>query len=324
MLYNSLMKTFGSEQYRIALSYLKNQARPLEYLRWNFFIGKSNSVQVLRELEKFRNNDGGFGKALEPDMRSEGSSVLAVVEALAIMAELGIQSDEPLLSDALNWLTDSGGAYDSGRGIWPYLPADIDNSPGAPWWDTESLEETFSGFLVNPRARILSFLYRWEISSLGLLSESVLESVLESTVELSETLPVKVSPDTLRSLLMLFSEPSVPELLRIRAESVIRKMIPESVETDSEKWSEYCLQPLEVVESPDSLWMDLLSDSVQRHLDFLIRSQNPDGSWSPFWSWGGVYPEVWQEARREWAGILTYRNLRHLSSFGRFTDTDRL
>lgn len=324
MLYIRSMRTLGSDQYEIALSFLKNRARPLELKRWNCFIGNGSPAQVLEELEKFRNSDGGFGKALEPDMRFEGSSVLATLEALAIMAELGIPADEPLLSDALNWLTDSGGGYDRGRLIWPYLPSDIDDSPRAPWWNTETLEDTFSGFLINPRARVLSCLFRWRISDIGSFSETLLESILESTVILAESLSDNESPDTLRSLLALVSAPNVPEVWRLRIETVIRRMIAESVETDSRRWSQYCLQPLEVVDSPESPWMDLLSDSVLRHLDYLIQFQESDGSWSPFWNWSGLHPAAWLEARREWAGILTYRNLRLLSIFGRFLTPDRL
>lgn len=324
MLYNTPMMTFGTDQYDKALSFLKTQARPLELLRWNFLNGNATLDPILRALETFRNSDGGFGQALEPDMRSMGSSVLATLEALGIMAGLKVPPEEPLLSEALKWLTDTGGAYDAKRRLWPYLPPDIDESPRAPWWTFESLEDNFSGFLINPRARVLSYLYKWQVWNFGFMDESTAASILESTVTHAETLAEKVSPDTLRSLLILASAPYIPEELRLRIDAVVMRMIPESVETDPGKWSEYCLQPLEVAESPDSPWMDLLSDSVPGHLDYLIQNQNSDGSWSPFWNWGGPYPEAWQNASREWAGILTYRNLKLLSKFGRFSASDRL
>lgn len=317
MLYTGLMRQFGTEQYEKALSFLKNQARPLESRRWDFFIGKISAVQVLKELEKYRNSDGGFGNALEPDMRSGKSSVLATLEALGIMAELNITTEDSSLCDALKWLTNAEGGYDSGRRLWPYLTSGIDNSPRAPWWNLDTLEEAFSGFLINPRARVLSSLYRWQTSGFVFFPETELESILEDTVKHAESLPSPVSPNTLISLLELVSAPNIPENQQHQLSTVVRRMIPESVETDPAKWTEYCLQPLDVVDSQDSPWMDLLSEAVPNHLDYIIDAQEPAGSWSPFWNWSGAFPEAWQDARREWAGVLTFKYLGLLSSFGR-------
>lgn len=313
------MKQFGPDQYGKACDYLRTHARRLEFLRWEFSIGETSEIQVLAELEKFRNTDGGFGNALEPDLRSRGSTVLATLEALMIMDELGISYDEPILAGLLTWLIDPAGGYNPERRLWPYLPPDLDDAPRAPWWEPESLEDTFSGFLINPKARVLSYLYKWPVPDIRGTSGVSPGDELKTVVELAETLPDKVSPDTLRSLLALVSVKSLPENWRLRIRTVVERMISASVETDPGKWNEYCLQPLEVADAPDSPWMSLLAGSIPRHLDYLIETQQPDGSWSPFWNWSGVHPDAWRQARKEWAGILTFRNLKCLRAFGRFS-----
>jgi hypothetical protein len=310
------MRQFSIRQYETALDYLNNEARPLEKLRWANHIGEVPSDDVLGELNRYRNDDGGFGKALESDSRARGSTVLATLEALSILAELDVPDSNTMLTEALDWLTDRAGGFDSNRGLWPYLPDDIDASPHAPWWDQNNLEETFSGYLVNPRARVLSQLYHWPEHGNRCLGRDVLAAQSESVAVIAENLPDEVSPDTLRSLLSMVSQSSLPAEIRIRVSEAVRRMIPATVEIDPLKWNEYCLQPLEVVISLESPWMPLLADSVQQHMDYLIKAQEADGSWKPFWNWGGRYPDDWQLASREWAGVLTYRNLKAFSVFG--------
>jgi hypothetical protein len=74
---------------------------------------------------------------------------------------------------------------------------------------------------------------------------------------------------------------------------------------------------LRIVASPQSLGADLIHDELQRHLDYQITNQTPEGSWDPTWSWGGIYPEVWASAELEWRGHLTLEALTQLNAFAR-------
>ncbi|WP_442604118.1 hypothetical protein [Paenibacillus sp. KN14-4R] len=42
---------------------------------------------------------------------------------------------------------------------------------------------------------------------------------------------------------------------------------------------------------------------IELNLDYLIQTQNEDGSWSPNWSWGGGdNEEAWQWTKVKWQG----------------------
>jgi hypothetical protein len=58
---------------------------------------------VLDGLRPYRNPDGGFGHALEPDIRAPTSEPSATMHALAVLAEVGAL-DEPMVGDAADWV----------------------------------------------------------------------------------------------------------------------------------------------------------------------------------------------------------------------------
>ena len=58
---------------------------------------------VLDALRAYRNPDGGFGHALEPDVRAPESEPAAVLHALEVLA--GIDAlDDPMVTDAAAWI----------------------------------------------------------------------------------------------------------------------------------------------------------------------------------------------------------------------------
>ena len=86
---------------------------------------------------------------------------------------------------------------------------------------------------------------------------------------------------------------------------------------DSSQWNGYVLRPLQVVDDPASPFMAGLEDALEANLDYEISTQNEDGSWSPNWTWGDMFPNVWPVARREWSGVLTLDKLLLLKRFHR-------
>ena len=66
-----------------------------------------------------------------------------------------------------------------------------------------------------------------------------------------------------------------------------------------------------------------LEDAVAANLDYIITTQQEDGSWQPTWSWAEAWPEVWEQARQEWAGVLTLETLLTLERFSRIEEVDR-
>ena len=77
----------------------------------------------------FRNEDGGFGHALEPDGRGPESQPAAVLTALSVLDECDAWDDE-LARSACDWLAttepDGGGT--------PFVMPGVEAWPHGPWW----------------------------------------------------------------------------------------------------------------------------------------------------------------------------------------------
>jgi hypothetical protein len=58
---------------------------------------------VLAALRAYQNPDGGFGHALEPDIRAPSSEPSATMDALAILAEV-TRLDDPMVGEAASWV----------------------------------------------------------------------------------------------------------------------------------------------------------------------------------------------------------------------------
>ncbi len=58
---------------------------------------------VLDSLRAYRNSDGGFGHALEPDIRSPASEPSSTLHALMVLAEIGAL-DDPMADEAAAWV----------------------------------------------------------------------------------------------------------------------------------------------------------------------------------------------------------------------------
>lgn len=66
------------ERYDLARNFPKNHARKLDLALSEHEFESGTMDAVLKELKKYQNDDGGFGNALEPDLRCihKGSSFL--------------------------------------------------------------------------------------------------------------------------------------------------------------------------------------------------------------------------------------------------------
>ena len=97
----------------------------------------------------------------------------------------------------------------------------------------------------------------------------------------------------------------------------LQRAVARVIARESSQWEGYGMKPLSVATSPDSPFASAISEEIQRNLDYEIERQEADGGWAPNWSWGGAFPEAWQDAEKEWRGVLTLQTLKTLRNFGR-------
>jgi hypothetical protein len=147
-----------------------------------------------------------------------------------------------------------------------------------------------------------------------------LTAVTEDTVHTIETLQDDAfggGGDTLRYALELAETDVLPHQFNDRLVPRLRRLADAIVCRDPEAWKGYCPKPLKIAPTPDCALVDILWNDLQRHLDYKIDHQTPEGTWEPTWTWGDFYPEVWEQAKREWRGHLTLETLTSLRAFGR-------
>jgi len=116
-------------------------ARVLDRRRFGRLFGPDGPGPVRDAVAAYRNPDGGFGHALEPDGRCPGSQPLAIALALATLDEAGAWDGE-LAQGALGWLElhapAAGGVVEAdpsiarGQGVRPVRPAHPRPGPGHP------------------------------------------------------------------------------------------------------------------------------------------------------------------------------------------------
>ncbi|MFN2173661.1 MAG: hypothetical protein ACK2U0_10555, partial [Candidatus Promineifilaceae bacterium] len=309
------LKQLTPQNFAIARDTILSSARPLEKALFRYHFEDGPATAVWQELAAFHNHDGGFGHALEPDVRSPSSSALATGIALRLLAETGAPADHPLVLEALDYLT---GTLDPLTLTWRVLPLDANEYAHAPWWHDEdgSLARTFDEFQIIPRAELVAFLYHFANPA----PAQWLVKVKDAAVLAIKHLPLGGGGgDDIVYALRLAQTKELPPA---DSESLIRRMrevAAASVTRDPEQWAAYSIPPLKLAPSPSSLLTDLFPEEIEQNLDYLVGTQTDGGYWEPTWTWGDFYPDSWPKARDEWRGEITLHNLLSLQAYGRLT-----
>lgn len=312
------MKRLSREAFERAVRFLKTQARPLDRALFEYRFENASAENGLAELVRFQNKDGGFGSALEPDLRTPSSSALATGIGLGILKELDVSPQHPMVRGAVEYLLAS---YNADTAVWRVAPLDTNDFPHAPWWHDQegSLAKTFDGFRIIPRAWLVASLHHFA----PLVPTDWLDVVTARTATYIETVAQLGGGggDDLEYAISLAETSELSPHYRERLTTRIRRAIPLAVEHDTNKWNSYVVTPLKIIHSPRSLGAELIWDILQTNLDYMIERQTLDGTWDPTWTWGEMYPDTWERAKREWRGHLTLETLSKLHAFGRIENS---
>jgi hypothetical protein len=242
----------------------------------------------------YRNADGGFGHALEPDCRSAASQPAAVEMAMRIM-DLADAWDERLVRGAIDWLATIAPA----EGGAAFVQPSVAEGPHAPWWVPAE------GASLIQTGQIAAMLYAHEITHPWLDGAA---RVMWSGIEaLSD-------PNGYEMFGVLAFLEHVPD--RKRAEDAFDRVGPlllssGLVTLDPEAKGE-TFGPLDFAPLPGSIARRLFdAPTIDAHLDHLAGAQRDDGGWMFNWpSWSPA-------AESDWRGFITVDYLRVLRANGR-------
>jgi hypothetical protein len=263
-----------------ARSFLHANARVLERRRFEHSFDGGPKEPVLDALRAHRNDDGGFGHALEPDMRAPTSQPVGVHTTMEILHEIGVR-DDPMIGAAADWLQTI--TREDG-GIPFVLETD---APHAPWWQYSD-ESSVTQTAANAAAlHNLGVSHPWLTGADEFLFARIAE--LDAS-RLGED--IGLGYDLLFSVHFLDAHPD-----DARATAALEALgpIPTS-DPGSEHPSALDLSPL-----PGSRSRRLFD--VQSDLDALERAQQDDGGWRVAW------PDWNAAAAVEWRGVATVNAL---------------
>lgn len=300
------MKQLSAEAQAKIRAFMQSAAvRPLERALYAYHFSGGTAADVLAALSGFQNADGGFGHGLEADIRLPASSVIATSVAFQKLREIDTPADHPLVVSGCRYLRDQ---YKPATANWDIIPANVDDAPHAPWW-------VYGGGLsesrFNPHAEIAGYLHEYAEHFPADMREQVTTSILAHL----ESSGIDDMHD-LFCVIRLYETQALPESIRARLLALLKIAAEKLVARDPASWAEYGLPPLGVVSSPDSPFAPLFTDSLGANLDYVIDQRNAAGYWEPNWTWGED-SAAWQDAKREWSGVITLNNLLTLKTFGR-------
>ncbi|TDC49214.1 hypothetical protein E1281_23635 [Actinomadura sp. KC345] len=272
-----------------AAAFMRLNGRLIDRRRFALHFRGGPAAPVLAALRAYENPDGGYGHALEPDLRGEGSQPVPAQHALEFLHEAGADGDPAVtrIGDYLASITAADGGV-------PFVLPTVRDAPHAPWWQTPD-DPPGS---INPTATLAGLLYRAGAGHpwLGPATDFCWRHVENAETE----------PGAYDVLAILAFLDHVPD--RGRAEAAFTRLhdaLAANAHSDHQS-------PLDFVPHPGGYGRRLFTgDVIDAELDALIEAQGDDGGWD-------VEFPIWTPITRpEWRGFVTVERLRTLRAHGR-------
>jgi len=284
---------------KVILPEILVKGRKLEYyLIQNLF--KDNESEIISELIKYQNLDGGFGNALEPDIRMPSSSVAATNTAINILGEVeNVDLKRPVIEKIVKYFERT---YIEEFKAWEIVPKEVNGSPRAVWWNYETINSFTYG---NPNPEVIGFLYQ----NKELLNEIDIDYHVDKVVNyVNNEFESTVSMHSLLSVLRFYNR--VNNKIKALIRNKLIKIITIELDISRKLWDEYSLEPISIygIEKYLPIKKELLEENLIYNLRKLEK-----GIIMPLWQWY-QYEGIFEKIKYEWSGLLTYNILKVLIS----------
>ncbi len=272
-----------------AANFIWKHGRLLERRIFEYCFLQGSKENILASLKAYQNDDGGFGNALEPDLRAPESQPLHLEFALLTLYDCNIK-DIKMSLKACEYVSKHA---DLINGIPSIFESSI-NYPRAGHWDNP--------FSTQPSLDRLTGL-------VGLLKwQGINHPWLDSAVDVSlNNMLTKRNDDAhtiLSSFCLLESLPQTEHITQL-FDKLSKELLTTAKFLRMDAYSQnYGLSPLEFAPSPSSYCNGIFSkDIITQHLNVLMSQQSDDGGWQISWEPPG------ETAKLEWRARLTLKNL---------------
>jgi hypothetical protein len=273
---------------------MASHARVLDRRRFQLLVGDTDPAAVLAALDAYRNPDGGYGWALEADLRSAESQPGAALHAFEVLEDLAPVT-APQAIALCDWLA-SVSLPDGGL---PFARPITNTAGCAPWWT--HADTTTSSLQIT--AAVAAAAHRVAVHDPAVARHAWLTEVTDYCLG-----AIQAITDAPHAMVLAFSIRFLDAVHADRPEAAILldrlgRHIPVSgllhVEGGTE---EEAMRPLDFAPIPDRPARALFTpEVVSTELQRLVDQQQQDGGWSV--DWATFSPA----AALEWRGYLTVR-----------------
>ncbi|MDQ0086793.1 hypothetical protein J2T12_000187 [Paenibacillus anaericanus] len=284
-----------------ARTFIYSSARLIDRMRFAYHFENGSKDDVLAVLSAYQNKDGGFGNALEPDMRCPQSQPVTTEMALGIMNEM--ESFDAEIMDGVIAYLKSISLPDGGL---PRATTEVNDYPHAPWWTTEhdgvpSINPTgiIIGLLLRQKTRRDFIQDDWFQSHISFLWRSMANSLpgdYHDYLQWSEFLQNTPEQERAKTFAQILDD-------WLQGPGIIEK---------DPSAGGYSQKVLDYTPAPGSYASRFVTEEeIISHLNYVVESQQEDGGWAVSW------PTVSQAVEQEWRGRITVDRLLTLRSYGR-------
>ena len=277
-------------------NFIWENARLLDRAIFDYHFRNGSAGRILDILATYQNDDGGFGHALEPDLRAPDSQPLFVEFALRVLYDCKLRAPE-MTYRACEFLAQHA---DLEAGI-PTIFATSRGYPRAAHWHHVHNEQPSFDRMTSlvGLAAWQGIQHPWLQKAVDVCLENIASAQYDDAHTIHNAFCLLESVSTERHADQLFDK------LADALKNANYYCADTPVKT-------YGLTPLEFAPSPDSFCRRIFTEAqIEAHLDELESIQDADGGWPIRWNPPGEY------ARGEWRAIKTIKALITLHAYGR-------
>jgi hypothetical protein len=268
-----------------AETFVWSAARLVDRHRYAMLFAGGPAAPVATALAPYQNADGGFGHALEPDLRCPGSQPAATLYALEMLHEAGLMDSE-MASRVRGWIATVAGP----DGGIPFALPGFEHYPHSPWWESGPP----SSFLTMGLAAALHA---------GRVTDD--DWLARATDWSWGQIDAAASPSAYWLKYACAFLDAVPDEERARAAiAALRSRTDSSTLVPGDGTEGEALRPLDLSPHPGTPSRELFTQSqIDAHLDLVEEEQKEDGGWMFDWL-------AWSPAQTAaWRGVVTIRAL---------------
>ena len=287
-----------------AVQFIRESARPIDLAVYEYFFEGKSNINVVSELRKYQNPDGGFGRGLEADYWNPNSSPIATNDALITLFKTNafIEAGDIIIG-ILQYLK-SHDSFDEEKKCWQFAIESNRDYPHAIWWEKNG--DGVSGY--NPTASLAAFIVCF--GGRDAYYETIIKDSFQYLIETEE-----LGADSLKCFLLSYSflkNHGIEDVVDLNEfkELIIRRIEVSICKDISKYGNEYVPVPSDFFAG---MFSDFITETIQQlaehEMGILDQLQLEDGGFDISWDWGTEYKSEFQEARRMWRPKLTIDKL---------------